>query len=850
MGFATTLDFTADAGLTLDFGKTWFWVSDPGLVEAVRSAIQESVPGFQVSQKSTATDLGFQLQYSGGFRLGVNQERVDKALLRLKRLQTMNLDLDTKATLIRMSVFPAALYGSAIRPPSQETLDRLRSYTAQAFLGYSQSMSAAIALLLAPGGCLDPELWMTCAIFRTVRCFLLRASCVDKSSFLTLAAKFTGCLMHVRGPASAFGYLVKQLGWSLDAHGVIDINGFLRFDLCESSFQRFRRFLHANWQRRLIMAKTHRKSWFHFPDVAVLPTMRALKHFSQSQQRTLIRENSGAFQSCQQKAKWNEAVDGTCPFCPAQDTREHRLLECPIGADLRSNFQDVISWLDSSGAEFAEFPYVTVHPSTDALLCSAFALPVPTLDDAVLDFVHSRFSRGYQVHWFTDGSCCQSCDPSFSYAAYAIAVDLCYDDDVRVQHATNAECTGLVPPTFQKVLAARTHGEQDILRSEIYAAVVILLGARQGVIHIDSLAALKLLNLALHSPTLDPLISREHFDLLVQVWRRRADISCELVKVKAHTDISLIRCPLQQYWTWGNVYVDSVAVAARDNLLPPLVKECAQLAFEVEEQVAMLRRVFELQLDLRILRAKAISNMETATASTQMTASAIDLAYQQWSVEDPISLIGDFDDQFWHFSMFGPGLMKDMLAWMRLLQWPAEIHSQGPMGFQTGVSWVELALSFMIVTGSYLPVLREDAHGKRQLVHPQTFHDAKEIGLCSTECGTILQKLWDNIRSVTPEPMNIPGSRRKVASLYHLGAARYVQGWHIRYVFPRQKEVNEILRLAISEKQCIIEFTPDLTSFLDPNRPRLTFSTDYDDLLQKCTRGQYHVRKHRKLHGL
>ena len=236
-------------------------------------------------------------------------------------------------------------------------------------------------------------------------------------------------------------------------------------------------------------------------------------------------------------------------------------------------------------------------------------------------------------------------------------------------------------------------------------------------------------------------------------------------------------------------------------------------------------------------------------AASQVTASAIDLAYQNWSFAASVSLEGGFDTQFWYLSMFGDSLMCDTLAWTRCLRWPPEVDTSGPMQFQTGVSWVELALSLMIQTGQYLPVLRDDAEGNKRLVHSTTFEEAKEIGLCATECGTILQKMWDNLRSVTPEPFLIPGKRMKVSSLYHLGS-RYVQGWNIRYEFPKQKEVNELLREAITKGHCVTCWTPDLTQFLAVDRSKLRYHETYDKLLKTCSSGQYHVRKCRKERGL
>ena len=79
----STLDFLDQAGLELDFEKTWFWTWDPFEVDAIRNLVAPVLPGIQLAWKSCSSDLGFQLQYSGGFRKGVQLERFEKGMARL-----------------------------------------------------------------------------------------------------------------------------------------------------------------------------------------------------------------------------------------------------------------------------------------------------------------------------------------------------------------------------------------------------------------------------------------------------------------------------------------------------------------------------------------------------------------------------------------------------------------------------------------------------------------------------------------------------------------------------------------------------------------------------------------------
>ena len=444
------------------------------------------------------------------------------------------------------------------------------------------------------------------------------------------------------------------------------------------------------------MSKTQRKSWYHEPDISAGPTSSVLQKFLPCQQKTLLRELSGGFQSQIQKAKWLEGEDGKCPYCEELDTRTHRLLSCPIGTEVRGNYENLLEWISESGSGFPEFPFITVHPSHEALTCALFALEVPVMDFAIHDFVSQRLALGHDLHWFTDGSCYQSDSPESRYASFAIAVDLCENDADRILHACASNVSKVMPPMFQKVLAARTPGEQDILRSEMMAAARVMIDIGVGVIHVDSQVALNLLTLALtcHDPAV--LYKKDHYDILLQVWTKRAAIQCQLVKVKAHETIADVELPLEQYWCWGNCCVDELAVYTRDHLLPGLVKELAAFNTDLQEQKLRLFQTYILMLELHNVRARAHVNLKDDQAATQHSADAIVQAYQQWRRLRPSRLDLQVDPEFWCRSMFGETLLRKTFHWLLQITWPTQLSTDGPLGFKTGVTWIELAVSWML----------------------------------------------------------------------------------------------------------------------------------------------------------
>ena len=113
-----------------------------------------------IQHKASASDLGFQLQYSGNVVKGASHPRLQKSEARLWRLKCMSLDLVVKEQVRRTSIPPAAFYGCVIRPPSQDEFDHFRSLAAQAILGHCQNVNPAVVLFFANGGVLDPEFWI------------------------------------------------------------------------------------------------------------------------------------------------------------------------------------------------------------------------------------------------------------------------------------------------------------------------------------------------------------------------------------------------------------------------------------------------------------------------------------------------------------------------------------------------------------------------------------------------------------------------------------------------------------------------------------------------------------------
>ena len=428
----TTMRVTAAAGLSIDWRKTWCWSTSASQASKVQEVVQRCVPGQTIPIKTSAADLGFQLQYSGSNNLGISSTRIEKGILRLTRLQSMPHQLSTKESMVRVSVFPAALHGAEIKPPAVDTLVHLRSKTARALFGTSANLSPAIALACTHKSILDPEFWLILRALANARNFLTTQSQEMQKNFFHACSRFQGQLSQVHGPAAALAHLLEKVDWKLDKEGCLHVTAFLQFPLLKVSIQRVERFLERAWLDKLVLLHTAKTKMFHLPDIARPETISVLQRFRDSQRWLLIREIAGAFQTASQKKRWLENTDGLCPFCQQEDSREHRLLFCPIGAETRQAYQRSIAhWIETESL-FPAFPVFHVLPEAEALTLMHFQHASPQWGQSIVDHAFAMHAAGSQVHWFTDGSCTFPTDQTARHSAFSVILDLCATNHERI----------------------------------------------------------------------------------------------------------------------------------------------------------------------------------------------------------------------------------------------------------------------------------------------------------------------------------------------------------------------------------------------------------------------------------
>eukprot|EP00435_Cladocopium_sp_Y103_P066472 s251_g28.t1 len=417
-------------------------------------------------------------------------------------------------------------------------------------------------------------------------------------------------LSQVHGPAAALAYLLDHINWKLDSQGRLHVTAFLAFPLLQISMHRITRFLQDAWTEKLILMLTARTKWFRYPDISRRETVSVLCKFPDPKRWLLTRELAGAFQTAAQKKHWVHGATGQCDFCQHDDSRVHRLLECPIGAEVRQSYQSEIDAWKLAESLMPEYPFVTIHPEWEAMTLVHFLQPKPVFGDAILTKVSTMLSANIDVHWFTDGSCQHPSDFHGRYASFAVVLDLCENDQQRCAVAAQSSDASSLTTTLQTACMSRCQGEQDILRAETAAILAIAENVGHGHVHSDSQTALHNVQLALKAATPVEFFACDHVDLLYRLWTVREHVHLVFHKVKSHQNLDTIQDPLQKYWALGNNFVDKVAQHACCHLETGFVTKMEQFHADIVQDKQDLERIFQLHLELQDVRARASANQD------------------------------------------------------------------------------------------------------------------------------------------------------------------------------------------------------------------------------------------------
>ena len=151
-------------------------------------------------------------------------------------------------------------------------------------------------------------------------------------------------------------------------------------------------------------------------------TVKIFQSFSPSEQTILSLNMLGRYQTGAIKAIWAADCEGESPFCSQQDSRPHRILQCPVFEKTREQHPQAIQILSEERKDWTYLPIPRLFPDSQFLpmVHNSRVFPKPE-DYALSQLEHHPQSI---LRFFTDGSCSNPMFERAKIAGWSIIQDL------------------------------------------------------------------------------------------------------------------------------------------------------------------------------------------------------------------------------------------------------------------------------------------------------------------------------------------------------------------------------------------------------------------------------------------
>ena len=801
----STWALTDSLRLEIDWTKTWGWGTNSTHLAHLRRSAQQVQPDLQLQIASNARELGYILHYRRVQFRGTQKKRHDQARARLKKISSQGYEVSTVAHLAQQSALPKAFFGVHLYVPGQHYFDEMRTSIAMA-LCPSGNPNPKLALAAMSDKVLDPEVYVILQALRAARRYLQHASQDWATSFLSLAARRPLLAQQITGPARALRHYIQRLGWSITREGLLLIDPWTSLSLKDADFSLVRKLAQRDWAAG-ISTSLLRKDWKNAPPLDCFSTTQITKLFSDADRGLVLREQCGGFLVQSRKTKFNSDMNELCPLCQMPDTVEHRVLHCPPLDGVRTQFTDVIDWLNEMDPIHLNLPFAFQCYERQMTSTMLRVLPGPDL---------SIQQRGHQrPAFYTDGSCLFPALPEVRWAAFAIV------QDMREPGQWTAE--QLVQISFQDTTAflisavGLCPGRQSIQRAEVEAILQILERSLDVDIYTDSEYARHLVRMVQSCTELSDLHLHPNFDQIARLFRALQagrDLP-GIWKVKAHQEICAEMNPTELWHAVGNNFVDHVAKRAVKTLGGPLQTALQQQADEYISEQQCFHRHLQFRLALNKDRTLKLAQAERPVDGQEEETAFHTLV--TWRVKNPGWRVNpaNRDDRVFFASFWGFRFACLLWQWLALLRWPTE-PEHFPGKTPVGVTWTELALNYLIVSQELIPINVSTVQGKPNYVLPDQDNAITEDQMFLPRMAESLRNCLRQMAMLSSSPV-VPDIRtRGVRSLYMLNGEAYVHGFARRPAMPYQEETVRLTMSWLKDKES--RAYPVI-----PERPRLIF---------------------------
>ena len=697
-GFEVLKQIVSDLSMKIAPTKSWSW--------ATGSSARKSLSTLRVDDKQVpvvfeAKDLGVQQCYSLKKCKKVLTQRIAKAKSKLAVIKKSKVPRGFKKRLALGAGLSTAAYGSAINSIAPKDAHSLRVKVAQAVCRSGPGANSYLACNVVDCN-LDPELRFILQRFQLWRRFLRtfpaqKQFVVENMFFL----QDVPSINRKMGSLHAFVASILLLGGKiLNTQGRILLgdHNFVWFDV-SSKFLTFA--VHQLWVRHVVSQRIERKH-FDIHDFDAKGCSLAYEKLAHKDKALVDSYFTGRHCTNEILSKFLPTVHSKCSLCQMEDSRFHRLFECPALTKFRSGkpaLRRAKRWPEANWY-FGLCPAIPECPGRTSILEGEFSFNIPDPCDTF-------------EHVFTDGSAFFTKIPQLTVAASAFAA--INFREYHIKHSSSSVVPGV---------------EQNSFVAELFAVCLALNTYFRIHLYVDCQAVCDLLALAMQGHCIKQEVGSQSFEL----WRclhahlnARPPGAITITKVKAHVSHQLVNDPTLKWITWAKNCVDCIA---KDVFLVQHRGLHSKIEKLYSKALTNRKDTFDLYCFWALAASKSMQ-AEIKQEKQQRVVNKFDPSLPSLNFAPSVQpfLLNLSREQFLGFP-WGSVYLWRIIQWSNQLLWPSEGHNNS-----RDISFVELYIDFMLSSGSRAPrnifSSSRDKYGFRNFVLNDigTLADAEPLSL-------------------------------------------------------------------------------------------------------------------------
>lgn len=778
--FIKVMNITRSLRMLVDIAKSWVWGTSKTMKDAVKNfdVLFPQSPGC-LTLKNNVRDLGEIVQYNKAKVAQPIVSRITQGKKRIEKLQSLPLTLQQKCERIQASGWSYSLYGADTHYLGKTHFHGLRQSALKALGAYQKTASPWLACTVISRHLMDPFLWVVLCMLRCIR----RLAVISRDRAKVFLAFVVSCNgIYPFGPATTFAKYLEVLQWTVDCDG----NLHTYFDDCANILQDS-----AKKIKQVVTRAFHEFVFQQVDSRRGIPEERidvellhkTLEKLKDEDQKILLLNLVGGYQSNTIKAMWNSDIDTKCDCCDQQDHVDHRMLFCPALQHIRDAHPEAVKILSEYRPSWIYHPFPTLCDELRVInaINRCIAIPHPN--------VLHQVDHPSHLNLFTDGGCEFPNDYTSRRASWAVVADFSPTREVAMDASVQAQFNSdYKHPCMKCVATGMVSQEQTAGRGEIISVlqairyVVDAETCESASIFTDAQYVLNITQ-QIQQNCLDPRTDHiQNWDIVEELQRLWFCKPISVFKVKSHRDVSSA-CDMYDLWTIiGNNLADVTATSSLQRIHSDIKQLYRDAHRYRENESSFLKKVLLYIVALNRERSNILKQSESSDLQARRDRVADERnngehtpihLLLQYVVSESDVYIHDCPDFAvnWAISCLqGANLAKAVWGWSKTLKWP-----RGPVDPRTpaswGVSFFELLVNFHICTG-YMPPIRIQGQGSSS-VYIDYFSDMALLqGSSKRSMGAMVfgfQALIRAISSVAGGPI-LPVFHQKVGtSIYRLG---------------------------------------------------------------------------------